>query len=56
MLISRTLTFNNSATECPNEIKNSVLNSADQGLTYFIIKGIYIIDLANRATLKQQDQ
>ena len=34
LLISQTLTFNNSATECPIEIKFSVLDSADQGLQH----------------------
>ena len=34
LLISRTLTFNISATECPIEIKFSVLDSADQGLQH----------------------
>ena len=34
LLISRTLTFNISATECPIEIKFLVLDSADQGLQH----------------------
>ena len=34
LLISRTLTFNISATECPMEIKFSVLDSADQDLQH----------------------
>ena len=34
LLISRTLTFNSSATECPIEIKFSVLDSIDQGLQH----------------------
>ena len=34
LLISRTLTFNISATECPIEIIFSVLDSAEQGLQH----------------------
>ena len=53
LLISRALTFDISATECPIEIKFSVLDSAGQELptTYPIIKGILNIASANRATL-----
>ena len=53
LLISWTLTFNISATECLIEIKFSVLDSADQALQHIpLLRKSKIIDLANRATLK----